>query len=329
MQKRVELPLPANVVRYEHQVAGHGCSTPSKSVLYCQDEQCVYKPIQAPPKGNREAEFYEAVFANAPVGSDPGSERRRNLLNGLRPFLPAFHGVYRHPETGARYMRLEDLLSGFARPSVMDVKMGARSYEPTASAEKRESEIAKYAYRHEIGFFVTGLRVWRSGQLDGPNGFDEVDGGNRAEKAADGYYERFNKRYGKEITPDNMHERVIPPLIDSVPREHRHRLLRLIIAQLEAILTWFDAQDLFHFYASSILLGVECCPQALAQADRRHVLVKMVDFTHAVAVPAAQDSNEPANSCRGSPDEGYLLGLRTLISLCRGFEKKLSLSNGC
>ena len=47
-------------------------------------DDCVLKPVQRPPKGEREISFYEAVFDKA--------EERNEVLQ-LRRFLPQYFGV--------------------------------------------------------------------------------------------------------------------------------------------------------------------------------------------------------------------------------------------
>ncbi|XP_030225026.1 inositol-trisphosphate 3-kinase C [Gadus morhua] len=55
------------------------------------------------------------------------------MRDPLRPFVPQYHGLLTQGEE--RYTRLEDLLGGLARPVIMDVKMGVRTYQ--------EDEMAK------------------------------------------------------------------------------------------------------------------------------------------------------------------------------------------
>lgn len=48
------------------------------------EDDCVLKPVQRPPKGEREVIFYETVFDEA--------EERSEILQ-LRRFLPHYYGV--------------------------------------------------------------------------------------------------------------------------------------------------------------------------------------------------------------------------------------------
>ncbi|PAA47425.1 hypothetical protein BOX15_Mlig022499g2, partial [Macrostomum lignano] len=285
--------LPSDVCNYEHQITGYGNLLPHKigddplgQFLYSPSERCVYKPVQEAPKGPREVNFYEAVFGSRKDEPpfDPQQRHQVQQLSALRCFLSSFLGVHQHPVTGKLYIRLSDLLDGFARPSIIDIKMGARRHEPDCSGETKERP-DRYAYRQQTGFFVTGMRLWRQ----------ECHG-----------YELHGKRYGREVTPSNMQTAVLQPLLSTAPAQHRVFLVKQLLAGLESLQRWFETQRMYHFYASSILLGVESCPQR--DPD---VLVCMVDFTHVVPVPDNQ------------PDTGYLLGLGNLIGICCECEREL------
>lgn len=76
------------------------------------------------------------------------------------------------------FIAMDDQTKGFARPSIIDIKMGQQTYEPGAPMSKVERTRAKYPYQvalsslsaifgclfcydeqEEIGFRVTGLKV--------------------------------------------------------------------------------------------------------------------------------------------------------------------------
>ncbi|XP_044278586.1 inositol-trisphosphate 3-kinase B-like isoform X2 [Varanus komodoensis] len=50
----------------------------------------------------------------------------RLMTDALRPFVPTYHGVVK--KDGERYIQMDDLLRGLDRPSIMDCKMGTRTY---------------------------------------------------------------------------------------------------------------------------------------------------------------------------------------------------------
>lgn len=52
-----------------------------------------------------------------------------------------------------------DMQWGMEQPNAMDVKLGRYSYGPYSSPGKMAIEQAKYPWRGELGFFITGIRV--------------------------------------------------------------------------------------------------------------------------------------------------------------------------
>ncbi|XP_037557836.2 inositol polyphosphate multikinase-like, partial [Dermacentor silvarum] len=85
------------------------------------------------------------------------------------------------------YLRLDDVTREFRSPSVMDVKIGAQTYDPLAEPEKVALEEAKYPWSRQLGFRILGMRV-----------FDKCE-----QK-----YHIYGKDYGLKQTPDTILEGV-------------------------------------------------------------------------------------------------------------------------
>ncbi|KAF0706036.1 hypothetical protein As57867_006823, partial [Aphanomyces stellatus] len=130
----------------EHQVGGHACAKTSLKLYNGR----VLKPFQSKNRGETELAFYEHVLP-------------------LRlPFLPAFFGVLELQADDdssdlRRYLQLEDLLHGMTKPCIMDVKIGTKSYEPNASADKMALEAAKSPLQAIVGFRLQGIKVYCDG----------------------------------------------------------------------------------------------------------------------------------------------------------------------
>ena len=56
-------------------------------------------------------------------------------------------------------MRLEDITSQFAKPCVMDLKLGKRVWDDNASQDKIEREKKKYPIQETVGIRIIGMRV--------------------------------------------------------------------------------------------------------------------------------------------------------------------------
>ena len=76
------------------------------------------KPVQAPPRGQREIDFYSRIFSS--VSKDSTDKK-------LRHHVPHFYGVEEYPakkyegslEKGRQYLVLQDLTEGFEEPNIL------------------------------------------------------------------------------------------------------------------------------------------------------------------------------------------------------------------
>ncbi|KAI4874270.1 hypothetical protein NFI96_028449 [Prochilodus magdalenae] len=141
---------PSGCVPLPHQVAGHKYGISKVGILQHPDGT-VLKQLQPPPRGPREMQFYKQVYAQD--CTDP-------QLLALQQHLPKYYGTWASSESPNEvYLKLEDVTQRFARPCIMDVKIGRKSYDPFASREKREEQIRKYPPMEEVGFLLLGMRV--------------------------------------------------------------------------------------------------------------------------------------------------------------------------
>ncbi|KAA3680723.1 inositol-polyphosphate multikinase [Paragonimus westermani] len=141
--------LPAGVLPYAFQVAGHKGTTSSCDMFRHPSESIVYKRLQDNSRGFREVNFYKTVYATNV--SEP--------LRLLRSFLPEFYGVYRCPQSQDLYLGLSDVMATFQHPNVCDVKLGTVTYRPQTEANKIQREQSKYPWRRALGFHITGMQV--------------------------------------------------------------------------------------------------------------------------------------------------------------------------
>uniref|UniRef100_A0A1I7XDA6 Stork_head domain-containing protein n=1 Tax=Heterorhabditis bacteriophora TaxID=37862 RepID=A0A1I7XDA6_HETBA len=57
------------------------------------------------------------------------------------------------------FLILQDVTAPFQYPAILDIKMGRVTFDPQASAAKREKESAKYPPQKSLGFRLLGYRV--------------------------------------------------------------------------------------------------------------------------------------------------------------------------
>ena len=133
-------PLPT-------QIAGHGSENDGEKGFLKRPDGRLLKPIQAPPRGRRELDFYKKINSS----KDPVDLRLKNCI-------PQFFGVEKigfinGVTVTEEFLILRDITEGFSMPAIMDIKIGSRTWGPDASAKKQVQEDAKYAgTKHPFGF---------------------------------------------------------------------------------------------------------------------------------------------------------------------------------
>lgn len=268
--------LPRGTLLFDYQIAGHvHGNKKTKLGLLKHEDGSILKPLLSSDERTlREQRFYEQVF---------NTEDCVPELVTLRSFLPKYLGTWRTSFHGqeVEYLRLDDLTHEFRRPSVMDIKIGAQTYDPLACPEKVALEKAKYPWGQELGFRILGMRV-----------FDK-----RQQK-----YHIYGKDYGLGQTPDTVHEAFRTFLGMTRDQPGSPALLLELLAQLEQIQQWFETQRLFAFYSSSLLIVYESQPDR-SSGRAVHCVVKMIDFAHVF----------PTLEC----DTNYLFGICNLIHALR------------
>ncbi|KDD73423.1 inositol polyphosphate kinase, partial [Helicosporidium sp. ATCC 50920] len=209
----------------------------------------------------------------------PYSQRNAPLL----AVLPRFFGTR---QTGGRQLlALEDLTRGYARPCIMDAKIGFRTwYAESGDAAYVARCRAKDATTTQaaLGFKVCGMQVWRAGL---------------------GGYWRASKRWCKTLGRAQVDSALFSWAQGSGAGLSAADVLggpEGAVAQLQALERWVRQQRELKFYSSSVLLLYEGAAQAAGQA---RVRVRLVDFAHTFHDPAG-----------GARDLNFLAGLRSLVA---------------
>ncbi|ETN19423.1 hypothetical protein PPTG_04745 [Phytophthora nicotianae INRA-310] len=244
----------------------------------------ILKPFQSKQRGERECEFYERVFAT-----------EKDLLEfaALRKFLPMYHGTVIVPEVEdgqevngvhpGQYLVLEDLTWGRKWPCIMDVKMGTRSYEDNATAEKIAYEKSKFPLQETLGFRIQGTKVYNPKKQD---------------------YDEFDKYFGRGITSVDQ---LAPAFRSYFPEDTSKtiKLLETFLRRLGQLKAWFDEQRGTEFIASSFLFlydGEDSPNDDKTVAEDFGADIRLIDFAHVT---------KPTSPKR---DEGLRTGIATLIN---------------
>ncbi|VDK38135.1 unnamed protein product [Taenia asiatica] len=266
--------LPSGLVSFDHQIGGLNPEKPLKNkFLYDTANGTVYKVLSSRRKGFNEARFYAEVFA--PENADDA------VLSRLRAFLPAYRGLFHQPDSGSFLVAMADMQWEMEQPNAMDIKLGRQSYGPLAPTEKMAMEQAKYPWRRQLGFFITGIRV---------------DGA---------FYDRL---YGKSLSPSVIYEKGICLFLDGKGDQnimHRRSTLAYAFAErLKQLIEWFEAQTLYRFVASSLFLCYDwSTPRSaddFALPNHRFMRLHLIDFARWFKVSDLDvDSSHDENCLHG------------------------------
>lgn len=131
------------------QVAGHPGTL--QSLKGPNGEDLIVK--QSLPK---EVAFYEELKSSSAPHNDAVHEFASK-------WTPKYYGSLNPADGGAGPPRIiiEDLLSGFQRPNVIDIKLGTQLWDEDASQEKRQrmEKASRETTSFEAGIRLTGWRV--------------------------------------------------------------------------------------------------------------------------------------------------------------------------
>lgn len=263
----------------DHQVAGHVAGVGKLGPLV-DDSGRFYKPLQDGKRGTEEVSFYESFTSNTKIPEN------------IRKFFPIFYGTkIMKASTGTEHPHivLQDLVSSRVSPSVMDIKIGSRTWAPEATEAyitkclKKDRESTSVS----VGYRLSGLRVF----INDESGFYKPER-DIMRKAGPDDVKLFLMKFVSS-NPESESESESEPdcsLAGSV-----YGGLNGILSQLLELKAWFEDQTMYHFYACSLLFMFE---KGLAlKGATTNAQVKLIDFAHVTEGKGVIDHNFLGGLC--------------------------------
>ncbi|XP_071979720.1 inositol-trisphosphate 3-kinase C-like [Engystomops pustulosus] len=230
--------------------------------------------------------------------------------DSLRPFVPGYFGVVE--KEGETYNQMEDLLSEFDSPSIMDCKMGVRTYLEEELVKAREKpKLRKDMYEKMIAvdpeapteeehrqraILKPRYMQWRETLSSTATLGFRIEGIKRADGTCDTNFKKTKHR-----------EQVMRALEDFV--DGNKNILKNYLTRLKDLRVELEKSEFFkhHEVVGSSLLFVHDSSE-LAK-------VWMIDFGKTVRLPNKQTLNHRVPWVEGNREDGYLWGLDNLIHI--------------
>lgn len=229
----------------------------------------------------------------------------------LRPYVPEYKGQVNSDDGESTYIQLQDLLSDFYQPCVMDCKIGVRTYlEEELSKAKEKPKLRKDMYEKMIqidqnapteeehrakGVTKPRYMVWRETISSTSTLGFRIEG----IKKSDGTSSKdFKTTKSREQICDAFRE-----FAEGFP----HALPKYI-QRLKAIRATLGFSEFFkrHEVIGSSLLFVH---------DRHHASVWLIDFAKTVVLPESVTIGHDRKWKVGNHEDGYLIGINNLIDI--------------
>lgn len=229
----------------------------------------------------------------------------------LRPYVPEYKGQVNSDDGESTYIQLQDLLSDFYQPCVMDCKIGVRTYlEEELSKAKEKPKLRKDMYEKMIqidqnapteeehrakGVTKPRYMVWRETISSTSTLGFRIEG----IKKSDGTSSKdFKTTKSREQIGEAFRE-----FAEGFP----HALPKYI-QRLKAIRATLGFSEFFkrHEVIGSSLLFVH---------DRHHASVWLIDFAKTVVLPETVSIGHDRKWKVGNHEDGYLIGINNLIDI--------------
>jgi hypothetical protein len=271
---------------YSNQVGGH------RVLVKPLDSSIVLKPYD-----EAEFDFYDRCVPLVCSALMPFTARCYGEVD-LRAITPEHGGSSVIPGKSGKFVMLEDLAHGIARPCILDLKMGLkqrsiRNYSDKKVKSKEEKSTSTTS--HRLGFRLCGAQLY---------------------KDDDANITFYNKYFGR-LQDDEGTYAVLKSFFDSVSNPStRERIIESLIQKLEQLRVVISQLAGFRFWSGSLLLIVDSATNPDKEYDvEGSVILKMIDFANYTQIDSSN-----------SYDAEYDFGIECLLAFINGIRKGDSVS---
>lgn len=229
----------------------------------------------------------------------------------LRPYVPEYKGQVNSDDGESTYIQLQDLLTDFYQPCVMDCKIGVRTYlEEELSKAKEKPKLRKDMYEKMIqidpnapteeehrakGVTKPRYMVWRETISSTSTLGFRIEGIKKSDGTS-----------SKDFKTTKSREQIIEAFREFT--EGFPHAMPKYIQRLKAIRATLSYSEFFkrHEVIGSSLLFVH---------DRHNASVWLIDFAKTVGLPDKVDITHESKWKVGNHEDGYMIGINNLIDI--------------
>ncbi|XP_029799624.1 inositol hexakisphosphate kinase 3 [Suricata suricatta] len=279
--------------------------------------QLAHSLQESPATSLLRSEFHLNAQVSSLVEDANGNQAERRSFN---PWGLQCHQAHltrlctEYPENQRHtFLLLENVVSKYKHPCILDLKMGTRQHGDDVSEEKKARHMRKCAQSTSacLGVRICGMQVY---QIDKK------------------HFLCKDKYYGRKLSVEGFRQALHQFLHDGT--RLRKELLEPIQSQLRALLSVIRNQSSYRFYSSSLLIiydgqeppertsGGLHPPEALQPAHGSSsrglykVDVRMIDFAHTTYKGSWNE-----HTTYDGPDPGYIFGLENLIQILQDIQE--------
>ncbi|KAF2829235.1 SAICAR synthase-like protein [Ophiobolus disseminans] len=219
---------------------------------------------------------------------------------------------------------LENITSGFKKPNILDLKLGAQLWDEASKPEKRArlDEVSAQTTSGSLGFRIAGMRTYKGAEV--PDVPEDLTKFVEQDKEAGCWV--FNKMYGRKFhaqgVSDGFVEYVFPGAKTQPELERAREVLAFFLGEVKDIIEVFEKKE-SRMYGASILFVYEGDVEEYAKTKQilrsahpededddelnlpKLAAVKMIDFAHATWHKG------------DGPDENALRGMRSTAGILK------------